>query len=100
LNKKHLILGFGQTGVSIAKHLHKLGISFEVMESRKDLKGIQWLSDHGYKCSSKFDIDALEKISKVYVSPGIPKRPKTGSKVLPYFYYQFYYYYPIIPIVP
>ena len=73
MNKKHLILGFGQTGVSIAKYLHKLGISFEVMESRKDLKGIQWLSDHGYKCSSKFDVDALEKISKVYVSPGIPK---------------------------
>ena len=50
-----------------------MGIPFEVMESRKDLKGIQWLTEHGYKCTSEFNVDALEKISKVYVSPGISK---------------------------
>ena len=73
MNKKNLILGFGQTGISIAKYLHKQGIPFEVMESRKDLKGIQWLTEHGYKCTSEFNVDALEKISKVYASPGISK---------------------------
>ena len=73
MNKKNLILGFGQTGTSIAKYLHKLGVPFEVMDSRKDLKGIQWLTDRGYKCTSEFNVDSLEKISKIYVSPGIPK---------------------------
>ena len=72
MRKKNLILGFGQTGVSIAKYLHKLEIPFEVMESRKDLIEIQWLLDHGYKFSHVFDVDALKNFSKVYVSPGIP----------------------------
>jgi UDP-N-acetylmuramoylalanine--D-glutamate ligase len=71
LSKKNLILGFGQTGVSIAKYLHKSGIPFEVMESRKDLIEFQWLLDHGYKFSNVFDVSVLERISKVYVSPGI-----------------------------
>jgi len=71
LNKKNLILGFGQTGVSIAKYLHNLGMPFEVMESRENLIELQWLLDRGYKFSNVFDVAVLENFSKVYVSPGI-----------------------------
>tara|TARA_B100001146_G_C16186281_1_gene436982 strand:+ start:997 stop:2295 length:1299 start_codon:yes stop_codon:yes gene_type:complete len=72
LNKKNLILGYGQTGVSIAKYLHKQEIPFVVMETRKDLIDIKWLTDHGYEFSDVFDKDILDQILKVYVSPGIP----------------------------
>ena len=70
MNKKHLILGYGDTGVSIAKYLHNQNVPFIVMDSREGLDG-QWLMDNDYEFINGFNVDILDQVEKVYLSPGI-----------------------------
>jgi UDP-N-acetylmuramoylalanine--D-glutamate ligase len=72
--KDNLILGFGNTGVSIAKYLLKKNRPFMVVDSRHDLPGIEWIKSVEPDCEiiNNFDIELLKKVSTVYVSPGVP----------------------------
>ena len=63
-------MGYGDTGVSIAKYLHNQNVPFIVMDSREGLDG-QWLMDNDYEFINGFNVDILDQVEKVYLSPGI-----------------------------
>ena len=69
----NLILGLGDTGLSIAKYLIKNKEDFIVMDSRKKPPGLFLLKElhMNFSFINKFDKKVLTEVSNIFVSPGI-----------------------------
>ena len=69
----NLILGLGDTGLSIAKYLIKNKEDFIVMDSREEPPGLLLLKElhKNFSFINKFDKKVLTEVSNIFVSPGI-----------------------------
>ena len=69
----NLILGLGDTGLSIAKYLIKNKEDFIVMDSREKPPGLLLLKElhKSFSFINKFDKKVLTEVSNIFVSPGI-----------------------------
>jgi len=76
----NLILGLGDTGLSIAKYLIKNKLDFIVMDSREKPPGLPLLKKlhPNFDFINKFDKKVLTEVSNIFVSPGI----KSNNPVL------------------
>jgi UDP-N-acetylmuramoylalanine--D-glutamate ligase len=71
---KTLVVGLGVTGLSVARHLHKRGRPFAVIDSREQPPGIQELQSEMPDVPvflGAFDAELFEMGDRLIVSPGI-----------------------------
>ncbi len=74
-DKSVLILGLGETGLSLARYLHAQGARLRVADSRNDPPGVavlkQELPQAELHCGP-FDASLLQGIERIAISPGVP----------------------------
>lgn len=74
MNKQHIILGLGETGLSFARYLSQHGFEFSVMDSRDEPPGLDYFKSH-YPNSpclvGGFDEAIIAEAHTLYLSPGI-----------------------------
>jgi UDP-N-acetylmuramoylalanine--D-glutamate ligase len=68
-----LILGLGDTGLSIARFLSSKGIEFRIADSRSDPPLLAKYIYHPAPILGEWVEDLLEDVDEVYISPGIAK---------------------------
>src|SRR5512145_1192169 len=70
-----LVLGLGETGLSLARYLHEQGARLCVADSRLDPPGIATLRDELPQAEvhcGPFDDELLQGIDRIAISPGVP----------------------------
>ncbi|WP_370981292.1 UDP-N-acetylmuramoyl-L-alanine--D-glutamate ligase [Agaribacterium sp. ZY112] len=75
-NQTVLIVGGGATGLSAARYLHQQGIAFFVFDTRSEPSLLEPFRqiDTGIPCfSGEFDLNLLEQVSSVLLSPGVSR---------------------------
>ncbi len=73
--KKVLVLGSGETGISMVKWLSYLGAHLSLADSRANPPNQNFLDDfipHQKRFSGHFDLKLLENIDAIAISPGVP----------------------------
>jgi UDP-N-acetylmuramoylalanine--D-glutamate ligase len=73
--QKVLVLGLGETGLSLARYLHEQGAKLCVADSRMDPPGIAILRSELPQAEvhcGPFDEDLLQGIDRIAISPGVP----------------------------
>ncbi|MHC5224600.1 UDP-N-acetylmuramoyl-L-alanine--D-glutamate ligase [Ignatzschineria sp. LJL83] len=72
-DSKHLVVGFGITGLSIVKALHKLGVShIAAMDSRDNPPNAEEIAEFAHALhTGSFQTPFLEECDYLWVSPGI-----------------------------
>lgn len=70
-DKKRLILGLGQTGLSVARFLHKAGQEFHVMDTRDQAPGLDELNQFAPNAYMLWNSEVFTEFDEIVVSPGI-----------------------------
>ncbi len=70
-DKKRLILGLGQTGLSVARFLTKAGQFFNVMDTREEVPGIEELNQFAADSYLEWQPELFVNYDELVVSPGI-----------------------------
>lgn len=70
-DKKRLILGLGQTGLSVARFLQKAGQVFNVMDTREEAPGLEELNELAPNSYLHWNPNVFCEFDELVVSPGI-----------------------------
>ena len=88
-DKKRLILGLGQTGLSVARFLHQQNQQFKVMDTRQEPSGLDELLAINSDAYLVWNPQLFNEFDELVVSPGIAKNTpeileaeKAGVKVI------------------
>ncbi len=68
-----LILGLGNTGLSVARFLSHMGIDYRIADSRTEPPLLERYSFNSRPILGDWSKDLLEDVDEVYISPGIAK---------------------------
>ncbi len=70
-DKKRLILGLGQSGLSVARFLDKVGQAFHVMDTRDEAPGLEELNEFAQDAYLLWNPELFTEYEELVVSPGI-----------------------------
>ncbi len=70
-DKKRLVLGLGQTGLSVARFLYKAGQAFNVMDTREEVPGLDKLTKLAPNAYMLWNPSLFSEYDELVVSPGI-----------------------------
>lgn len=72
-HKNRLVLGLGQTGVSVVRFLHANSLPFSVMDSRANPPGKEFVEQFNPKAMRSWNADEFSDFDEIILSPGLSR---------------------------